>query len=383
MRRCAWLLLLAGCTDALPPEGQVLFYVNTDAPLALFDRLRIEVHPCDGDCGREFSLDAAQPWSIGIAPEPGADDHVVRVQIYRSGGTASPRPRPRSTMEGWYALPVVGEEGIVEATAMLWTDDVGTVQGAPDAPRDPLAGAAMPGVVGSWMHADRAFWMGDPRLDLSAAFDQDGELERLVVLSPFELDETEVTVAAFREAGVHGNLDPQRRTATNDCTFTETPADTEDHPINCVSWATARAYCEAVGKSLPTEAQLEWAMGADGTATYAWGNDLPQCGDAVFECPGVDGPAPIGSGARDPRDLAGNVSEWAADRWNRETEACWLPTVLVDPLCDTDGALDNPARTLRGGDWNAGELSMRAAVRTRLENENQAVSERLGFRCAR
>src|SRR5689334_16496694 len=31
------------------------------------------------------------------------------------------------------------------------------------------------------------------------------------------------------------------------------------HPMNCVDWSMADAYCKSVGKRLPTEAEWEWA----------------------------------------------------------------------------------------------------------------------------
>ena len=81
-------------------------------------------------------------------------------------------------------------------------------------------------------------------------------------------------------------------------------------------------------------------------------------------------------------DLAGNVAEWAADRWNREHEACWGVGVFVDPVCDTPSAIDPAGRTIRGGHYESLELGLRAAVRARVFNEIQAVSALVGFRCA-
>jgi sulfatase modifying factor 1 len=48
------------------------------------------------------------------------------------------------------------------------------------------------------------------------------------------------------------------------------------HPINCISYAEAEAYCRAVGKRLPT--RYEWEYAAEGGGQhflYPWGNNEP------------------------------------------------------------------------------------------------------------
>ncbi|MEM1033559.1 MAG: SUMF1/EgtB/PvdO family nonheme iron enzyme [Myxococcota bacterium] len=431
------LLAATACGErTLPPEGQVLLYVDTDAPLpaapgdppreipALFDRLRIDIipegedTPCDG-CTRIFSLDHdavdAGEASVGIVPGAPGERARVRIRLYRSGGTASAEPRPLSTIERFVRLPAVDDTGVVEASVFLPATEVGQVLGSLASPREPTAGRDAGGRTGRWPGPPApcppdlppgrlcvpggAFWMGDPRLDLSSVDDTGGERERLVVLSTFIVDAAEVTVGAIRASGVarlQGGVSADPSEVLADCTYTAAPGGREALPVNCVTWFTANAHCEAVGGALPTEAQLEFLRSARGRSRFVWGEAAPECGDAVYaakdQCAGVwpPEPAPAGSAVRDRLalpggeavDLAANVAEWARDRWQRDEEPCWAASLAVNPVCDTPSAIDDDARSFRGSAWEENfDLNLPAATRRRLADEMFAVSSSLGFRC--
>lgn len=428
----------------LPPEGHFVLHVTTDAPVpfafgqpvpedhvALFDRLMFEVFPSGesepcAECVREFPIDTtmvdAGRASIGIVPQAGSSGARVRVRLFR-GDIDAPSPRSESSLETVVLLPPAPASGVEHLTVTLHTENVGVTTGTLEAPSVPQRGLPGSGLVGTWTESKRRvcsgaaasnevcvpggpFWMGDPRIDFAGAYEYQGGKERLVVLSPFFLDRTEVTVGAFRVSGLAETTEdgaifnPQPASSASYCSYLDEPSDGDMLPVNCLTWRLAQAYCLQQGKRLPTEAELAYASSSLGASTYVWGEELPACGDAVHERGSSDaacsewglGPSTVGGAVRDRLDLAGgaafdlagNVMEFAADFWQLDREPCWSGGgVLRDPSCDRPSTEDRIGRSLHGGAFSDPPLFLRAALRTSIEGESKAVSEIVGFRCAR
>jgi len=456
-------LAASGCTPAeLPARGQILLHIDTDAPvppaslghlgvsdpIPLFDTLRVDVfepgqtEPCTG-CSREFALDderfRQKLVSFGVPATPGKAGYRVRLRMYPSRATLSGEPpapdaagnAPNSVIETTVVLPVTSE-GVIDRAVFLATDAVGVPAGSLDAPVETTNISKGPSRVGAWPGAERvpctgdaavgevcipggAFWMGNAKLTGEGNGDAADRL-RLVVVAPFFLDSTEVTIARLRAAGVNPDYawsGGTIGTAFQDfCTYTAMPMGREDLPVNCMSWKHTKAFCEAQGGDLPTEAQFEYVASAFLGRLYVWGEDDPTCDDAVLGRGGwgilmpfispckptapPGGPLVVGSNAMPERrdrielpggtvyDLVGNMCEFSRDLWNRQDEACWsAPGVYVDPVCDMVSPADGLKHSYRGGCWDIIARLSTSASREGLADNATLGLIGLGFRCAR
>ncbi|AKF07820.1 formylglycine-generating enzyme family protein [Sandaracinus amylolyticus] len=242
-----------------------------------------------------------------------------------------------------------------------------------------------------------------------------------VRVSPFVIDAYEVTVARFRAFWDAGHpapsapvaypggrslaldgpvVDPLDRDFEPQCNWSATPGALEAHPMNCVTWSTALAFCAWDGGRLPTEA--EWEFAARGHALgglapgrdFAWGDEPPdgaaggRCDRAqAFECAGDDDAWTREVGAFAPVagvfDQIGNVTEFTADHYDFYgvgEGGCWRGTMPLDPLCRRTG--EDLEVTVRGGGYPALFVSsLMGAARGALESDGAYPA--IGFRCVR
>lgn len=168
-----------------------------------------------------------------------------------------------------------------------------------------------------------------------------GDTGRKFTLTAFCIDKREVTVAAYAQCVKEKACSP-RCLEENRCSAV--PVDTEwgdeiedkkasrrcnggipgreTHPVNCVSFDEATAYCAAYGKRLPLEGEWEWAVrGGPKAMRYPWGkldaHAEELCWSKVHTgrpfkrastC--IGGSHPLDTTPDGVQDMAGNVSEW-------------------------------------------------------------------------
>jgi formylglycine-generating enzyme required for sulfatase activity len=216
-----------------------------------------------------------------------------------------------------------------------------------------------------------------------------------LTLTSFQLDETEVTVRAYR-ACVDARICTPAGVAQG-CNSVQPMSDA--HPINCVDHAQAEAFCRWAGRRLPTEDEWEFAARGPDGRTFPWGGEVPDGTRANFAdrslvewrreagregpptlLPASDGwpnSASVGSFAagrtrEGVADLAGNVREWTASL------ACEKRGASCSPITPSGKA----AWSVRGGGFLTARIDeTRAAFRERVEADTRV--EDLGFRCAR
>ena len=150
---------------------------------------------------------------------------------------------------------------------------------------------------------------------------------RRVSLPMFYIDRTEVTVAAYRRCVAAGRCSSQgltgafvdgtrRPVSASDCNWNH--PDRDDHPINCVDWYQARAFCAWENKRLPSEQEWEKAArGADGRP-YPWGRQRRAHAVIAWRHSSTAPVASIPAGASPfgAMDMVGNVWEWTITRTN-------------------------------------------------------------------
>lgn len=228
-----------------------------------------------------------------------------------------------------------------------------------------------------------SFWMGcNEAIDSNCYIDEYPYHQ--VELSAFRIGKYEVTVKQYQacvDSGFCNNDNEKAPHYYSDCNLGA--EDRGNYPMNCVSWYGAKAYCEWIGKRLPTEAQWEKAArGVDGPI-YPWGNEEADCDRANYKGAGKDvcesgstevGSRPDGISLSGAYDMAGNVWEWCDDIYDSKYYE-------NSPLKDPQGPQsDEGIRVARGGSWNFSRDGLRTSYRGSYSPAGRVSY--IGFRCA-
>ncbi len=201
------------------------------------------------------------------------------------------------------------------------------------------------------------FWMGSPR----GGGPREERPRFQTRVADFCIDTYEVTAASYAQCVAQGQCG-EPHAAHGACNYGRR----EDHPINCVDWRQAEAYCKSQGARLPSE--LEWEYAARGGGKYhpySWGFEPPDertCWKSTQSCP-VGSFAP---GVFGVHDLSGNVWEWTAD---------WYGDY---PWPRPEGSM----KVARGGGWSRRRESSFSTT-LRYSTQPGSWGSHLGFRCAR
>ena len=155
----------------------------------------------------------------------------------------------------------------------------------------------------------------------------------------------------------------------------------EDFPVANVTWYGAEAYCRAIGRRLPTEAEWERAARGSDDFIYPWGNEwnpaLAKTSISPDETIGAlaVGSFPAGSSVYGALDMAGNVAEWVSDWYDPAFYSLPLASGLnpIGPAVATE-------KVVRGGSWDAKPFFARS-VHRQSANPFAGYSW-VGFRCA-
>lgn len=381
----------------------------------------------------EFGRGSSQGLSESSVSSPDISSGVTQIMPERMTVGIEPaiggdRPVPTGASEGsprgWWrwALGVVGLGAVLWFGVSLFESEK-TERSEDERPAEgvdvvtPRIPPARPGMV--WVEGG-AYRQGIDALELERDFAWCRELagdacelsvyerstpQRQVVVSPFWLDQYEVTNAAFarwlsttaaavedgRLVFLDGDLIVDLHPTYGGVEVSAGAGFAaregwQKRPVVQVSWIGASRYCAAQGSRLPTEAEWEYAARGTEGRRFPWGSEEPVCGQVFYggreggPCAATaGGPRPVGSAPGDRTalalsDLGGNVSEWVADGVSSHYQDC------AEPCRNPSTPPAGERRSFRGGNWY--EIAEMTRGAGRYQYPATSVSPTIGFRCA-
>lgn len=207
-----------------------------------------------------------------------------------------------------------------------------------------------------------------------------------VSLDGFWLDRTEVSNEQYRRCVEAGMCEEPATCSKGTPTYAD-PAKS-DHPVVCVGWQDARAYCHWAGARMPTEAEWEFASRGEQRRIFPWGDlfdgsRLNYCDtnceanhadpryDDGFAKTSPAGSYPAGASWIGALGMGGNVSEWVGD---------WLGSYTPEAQSNPTGPSEGSDKLIKGCSWFSHPTYCRGAARGSVDPGTRF--DYLGFRCA-
>jgi formylglycine-generating enzyme required for sulfatase activity len=283
--------------------------------------------------------------------------------------------KPRSTLDhGDYCL-VVGDWMKSLENLTRWCFSVGDGSSSEAAPGPVQMTRDMDGMQMVLVPAGE-FLMGNREPNRNT---QNEAPLHVVFLDAFWIDQTEVTIGMYWACVEAGSCRTETACGGSHEGWAQ---EYSSYPISCVNWGDAIAYCKWAGARLPTEA--EWEKAARGTdeRRWPWGDffdatRLNYCDDTGYcQVTGSQvavGSYPSGTSPYGALDMAGNVWEWVADRYESDYYA-------NSPYQNPQGPSGGSEYVIRGGGWLSALRYTRTTSRTGASPTAGATY--LGFRCA-
>lgn len=235
------------------------------------------------------------------------------------------------------------------------------------------------------------------------AYGEDSFPPHNVTVDPFQMEVTEVTYQQYlaflnsmgpnsHRNGCDGQVCAATRAEAENSNILFDSANyranpvLNNYPVTGVTWYGAKAYCETIGRRLPTEAEWERAARGSDSRLYPWGNTFDVT-LANTSRPRVD-PTQDGVEAADSYssgasvygmlNMAGNAAEWVSDWYSPTyyTQQSQSAAAIVNPT----GPVAGTEKVVRGGSWDAVPFFARSVHRQSKNPADQTTW--IGFRCA-
>jgi formylglycine-generating enzyme required for sulfatase activity/serine/threonine protein kinase len=233
-------------------------------------------------------------------------------------------------------------------------------------------------------------WLGQSHWWVKDRLPSEAPQHEVEITNPYYLGQTEVTVGQFNQfvqatgyktqAELEGSGAlrhfPNLETKMDANTNWRNPgfAQTDDHPVVCVSLKDAADFCNWLSKQegkeyrLPTEAEWEYSCRAGSKGRWSFGDDegeLLNHARTFSNSKGHTWPvAGLKENAWGLHDMHGNAWEWCQDAYDADY-------YKTSPPKDPPGPRAGGARVCRGGSWYDPPAACRSAFRSH---------EDLGFR---